>query len=284
MTRLLLAALLLTGCIDTSVEATTVALSVAGTAPTPFEDRSGSVITLERAELAFGPLYLCPGRQAGELCEEALAEYTDAVVVDALDPARREIGEMSALTGTARSYMYDLGIVSLLGRDAPLVTEAAASLDGASAVVSGRADVNGQTIPFTIAIAVAQSASVEGGVPVVRSSATEGFELLLRPDGASTLTVRFDPRDWLSSASFDSLVEDAACSVGAEVVCAGSVEQRCAADGGVAEMRDCADFDQACVRGVGCVDSVALDADDAVGRALSIGLTSGARPDFETAR
>ena len=101
----------------------------------------------------------------------------------------------------------------------------------------------------------------EGGVPVVRSSATEGFELLLRPDGASTLTVRFDPRDWLSSASFDSLVEDAACSVGAEVVCAGSVEQRCAADGGVAEMRDCADFDQACVRGVGCVDSVALDAD-----------------------
>ena len=108
---------------------------------------------------------------------------------------------------------------------------------------------------------MAQSASVEGGVPVVRSSATEGFELLLRPDGASTLTVRFDPRDWLSSASFDSLVEDAACSVGAEVVCAGSVEQRCAADGGVAEMRDCADFDQACVRGVGCVDSVALDAD-----------------------
>lgn len=284
MTRLLLAALVLTGCIDTSVEATTVALSVSGTAPAPFEDRGGSVITLERADLAFGPLYLCPGRQAGELCEEALAEYTDAVVVDALDPARREVGEMPALTGTARSYMYDLGVVSLLGRDAPLVTEAAASLGGASAVVAGRAEAGGQTIPFTIAVPIAQSASVEGGVPVVRSGATEGFELAILPDGASALTVRFDPRDWLSSASFDALVEDAECAAGVDLACAGSVEQRCAPDGGVEEARDCADLGQACVRGAGCVDSVALDADHALGRALSIGLTSGPRPRFETAR
>ncbi len=275
-------AMLLTGCIDTTVEATTVTLSVAGTdARAPFEGRGGATIALERADVAFGPLYLCAGFSAGELCDEALAEWRDARVVDALDPAPVEAGAMNAITGTARSYMYDHGIVSLLTQDAPLETPAATSLGGASVIVEGRADVDGQTVPFTVTARLEQSGDVSQGVPVVRSGETDTVAIELRPDGGTALLVRFDPRPWLATASFDGLVEDAACAPGVAVACAGSVEQTCDADGAVLATSDCALLGQPCLRGVGCAERAVLDADDQVGRALRAGLEAGARPLFE---
>lgn len=275
-------ALLLTGCIDTSIEATTVSLSVAGTDAPAFEDRAGHPVTLTRADLAFGPLYLCPGNQAGELCEEALAEHTDAVVVDALDPDPVSVGEMPAITGTARSFMYDLGIASLLGRDAPLVTEAARSLGDVSTVVEGQVEVAGQTVPFEIAVPIAAGPMTEGGVPVVRSGTADAFVLEILPDGGSSLTVRFDPRAWLRSADFGSLVEDEACAPGLPVACAGAVEQTCSGDGSVAATRDCAALGEVCLAGVGCAERAILDASTQPGRALVNGVSAGTRPAFES--
>ena len=272
---------LATGCVDTSIQATSVDLSVAGTdARAPFEGRRGATITLSRADVAFGPVYLCAGYTAGELCDEALAEWRDAAVVDALSAAPTSLGAMVALTGTAHSYMFDYGIVSLLTSDAPLVTAAAESLGPASAVVEGVADVEGQSIPFTVRVRVEQSADVEQGVPVVRSGEDDGFEHPIAPDGGSRLLVRFDPRAWLAMADFAALVEDATCAPGLDVACAGPIEQRCAADVSVAETRDCAALGGACVRDLGCVERLELGSDDQVGRALRIGLEAGARPEL----
>lgn len=282
---LALLALGLTACLDTSVQATEVALSVAGTdASAPFGGRDGVSITLERADLAFGPLYLCGGFVAGELCDEALAEHRDAVVIDALDPSVAEVAAMPAITGTARSYMFDYGLVSLLTRDEPLVTAAAASLGGASARLEGRVEVAGQSIPFAVAVPVQQSGDVSQGVPVVRSGEADGFSHAILPDGRTRVLVRFDPRPWLASARFGDLVEDGVCAPGVEVVCAGSTEQRCDADGAVAEARDCAATGQACVVGLGCVERVELDGSHQIGRALRTALEAGERPDFDVSQ
>ena len=279
-----LLALALGGCIDTSVEATSIQLRVAGTATaTPVPGRDGAQITLERADVAFGPLYLCAGFTAGELCDEALAEWRDAVVVDALSPEPVDAGEMVALTGTARSYMYDHGIVSRLTSADPLVTSAAEALGGSSAVVRGRAEIGGQVIPFELAVPIAQSGEVEQGVPVVRSAESSGFEQEILPDDRLSLTVRFDASEWLASADFGALIEDAECAEGRERVCAGALEQTCAADGTVADSRDCAALGMVCLRERGCAEAAELGAESQPARALRAGIEAGARPSFEFA-
>ncbi|MEZ4340734.1 MAG: hypothetical protein R3B82_29280 [Sandaracinaceae bacterium] len=270
------------GCVEAATESTTIELTLAGAdASAPFEGRDGAMITLERADVAFGPLYLCAGYTAGELCEEALAEWRDATVIDALDPTPTAPVAMNALTGTAHSYMYDLGIVSLLTEDAPLVTPAAESLGPASAVVEGRVAIDGQTIPFTVAVRVEQTETASRGTSVVRSGESESFDHAIEPEGRTALLVRIDPRPWLATASFRGLLEDATCAPGADLVCSGAIEQRCAEDGTVAETRDCASLGQPCLRGLGCVDHVELDPEGQIGRALRTGLSAGTRPTFE---
>lgn len=271
------------GCIDTGLEETTVDLSVSGNADAiRFEGRSGERVMLDRAEVAFGPLYLCTGTTAGELCEEAVAEWRDAVVVDGLDGAEVGVGTMVARTATARSYMYDLGIVSRLTTPTmPLVLPAAEELGRASASVDGTVEVAGQVVFFTVVVRVEQTGEVEQGVPVVRSGTTDGFEQRLAQDGDTGLTVRFDPRDWLATADFASLVEDDVCAPGRAIVCAGSVEQLCDDGGTLADSRDCADDGEVCVRDVGCVAHLNLGDESQIGRAMRNGLAAGSRPAFE---
>ncbi|MGE0786477.1 MAG: hypothetical protein AB7S26_12475 [Sandaracinaceae bacterium] len=271
--------LMLAGCLDTSVVATEIPLSVHG-APhaDPIEGPNGALITLSRADVAFGPLYLCSGPTAGELCDRALAEWTDAVVVDGLSADPVTVGPMPALTGTARSYMYDLGIVSLLSADDPLVTDAARSLDGASVVIEGDVSLDGQTLAVTVRVPVRQSDSVERGVPVIRSGTSESFEAAVLPDGRTHLDVRFDPAGWLERADFATLFEDRACAPGDDVVCAGPIAQTCADDGTVISTEDCGASSRACVRGAGCTEHVTLTEDDAIGRALRTAASSGTRP------
>lgn len=283
MTRVCVAlSLLLAGCIDTSVEATTIDLHVGGSdATAPFEGRDGVMVTLERADVAFGPLTLCAGVTAGALCDEALAEWRDAAVVDALDPTPVEVGTMDAITGTTRSYMFDYGIVSRLTSDAPLVLPAAESLGDRSVVIEGRVDVDGQRVPFTIAMSVAQGPETEQGVPVVRSNESDGFDHVIAPDGGSRLDVHLDPRAWLVTADYRSLVQDDMCAAGADLVCAGSVEQTCAEDGALIADRDCAAMGQVCLRGVGCAERAEIGPESQIGRSVRNGLTAGARPMFD---
>lgn len=208
-------ALLWCACIDTGPQHTTIELSVAGTGVTaPFVVDTDWQVTFDSAELAFGPLYLCAGTQAGALCETARAEWLDSAVVDALEPSARQVGSMDALTGTVRSWMYDLGIVSLLTRPEPVALDAAASLGGYSVRLSGTASRGSDAIAFSAALVIQQDTGTETGVPVVRSAPSQGFSHDLGEQ--DQLTVRFDPRPWLDAIDFDQLC-DATLGCPAEV-------------------------------------------------------------------
>ncbi len=280
VTRALTLLVLVAGCIDTGAEPVAIPLSVAGTDTATVTGRGGVPVALERADLAFGPLTLCAGFQAGDVCDSALAEWTDAVVVDALDPNASMVGELSGISGSARSYMYDLGFVSLLTTSEPLALEAAESLGGASYVIEGSADVDGVSIPFRASAALRQRADVERGIPIVRSDPGAGFALEL--DAAtSPITLRFDPAAWVADVDFAALVQRGSCAPGVERVCDGQRALTCDETGAIATETDCAAMDQVCAPNDGCVDRIELQPGSQGLSAIRTALLSRAPPTFE---
>lgn len=275
-------ALALAGCAATGQEDVTVPLFVGGTAiEAPIEGRDAASIVLQRAELAFGPLYLCAGTQAGDLCETARLEWLDAVVVDALDPEAHEIGELDGISGPVRSWMYDLGFASLLTEPEPLALPATDALGRASVRIEGIATVGAIALPFSASVRVRAEEETEAGVPIVRKSTGDAFEHDVQP-GDPGLLVRFDPAAWVADIDFATLVSNEGCEPGGPIVaCAGTVESQCDADGDVLVERDCASGGEICVSGLGC--SASLEITDGAPAAFSIRnqLVAGARPIFE---
>ncbi len=272
---------LVAGCIDTGAEPVAIPLSLAGTAAgAPVPARGGVPVTLERADLAFGPLTLCAGFQAGDGCDSALAEWTDGAVIDVLDPTPMGVGELTGISGSARSYMYDLAYVSLLTTTDPLPLPAADSLGGASYVLEGTAEVDGVALPFAASAVLAQDASVERGIPIVRSGASDEFALEL-DSATAPLTLRFDASAWVADIDFSTLVQTESCAVGVDRVCDGQRALRCGAAGAVLEETDCAAAGQVCQPNVGCVDRIELAAGSQALSAIRAALLSRARPSFE---
>lgn len=272
----------LCACVETGQERVSLPLYLAGSGMTsPLTAAGGIAVDVERAELAFGPLYLCAGNTAGELCETARMEWLESSVVDLTSAAPVESGQLSGISGPVRSFMYDLGISSQLTRDEPYVLPAAQALGGASLRVSGSAQLGGGTVAFEAQLAVQQTEGTEPGVPVVRKSTSDMFvhEVTATERG---LLVRFDGAAWLRTMDLRSYLEDASCSEGgAPIVCAQSIEQTCAADGGMASSRDCAALGQACLAGVGCTGELQIEDGSEPYRALRNALLVGKRPTFE---
>lgn len=275
---------LASGCIDAAQEEVSVPLLLAGhSEAAAFESGRGFAVTLDAAELAFGPLYLCPGATAGELCESALVEWTDAGLVDLLSDKPKRVGELRGLTGRARSYMFDLGFSSLLTRDRPLVLDAARKLAGHSLRISGSVDVQGIKIPFRAALAVQREEQTEKGTPVVRSG--QGEDLAHDLAAGDALTVRFDPRQWFRTANFALWVEERSCEPeGPAIVCDAQTELTCDAEGAVTRSRACAGLGQVCIAASGCRDEVVIEANTQVGSAIRIDLTSASSPEFRWSR
>jgi hypothetical protein len=197
-------ALLACACGDNGQERVTIPLYVAGSdVLQPIAARGGVPVTLERADLAFGPLYLCAGATAGDLCDTARVEWLGTVVVNALEPNPTGAGDLTGVTGTVRSWMYDLGISSQLTRSEPFVLDAARELGDTSLLIAGRADVGGVEMSFDASVRVAQTDDTELGVPVVRKSTTESFRHEVTRDEAG-LTLRFDPAAWVQGVDFAS--------------------------------------------------------------------------------
>jgi len=268
-------------CLDTGQGRASIPLRVAGTSPGAFDVTSDWSVELSRAELAFGPLYLCPGFQAGSLCETARMEWTESAVVDGLDPDAREVGLLNGATGPVKSWMFDLGITSLLTQQRPVALSAAQTLGKNSVRVEGIARNDIHAIPFLLELAVQQEEQTEIGVCVVRKSGSDRFEHEVTGAEAA-LTVRFDPRRWVQDIDFDSLIENATCSAGGSaVVCAGTTELTCSATGTIDAERDCAALGLACVRGSGCIDQVRFARESQGYRAVRGALVAGARPTFE---
>lgn len=274
--------LALSACVDTGQERVAVPLFLAGSdLRSPLTAAGGSELSIDSALLAFGPLYLCAGNTAGELCDTARLEWLDSRVIDLTRETAERAGELSGVSGTVRSFMYDLGISSQLTRDQPYILAAARELDGASFRVSGTASIAGVDVPFRAELAVQQTESTEPGVPVIRKSSSERFSHEVSPDEPGLL-IRFDASSWLRSIDLRGYLEDGTCSPdGPERVCAGQLEQRCASDGSLVETRDCSALGQVCLAAMGCSIELSIEPDSEPYRALRNGLLSGGRPMFE---
>lgn len=200
-----------TGCIETGAQPVELPLFLAGTqADTAFDGRDGFSVRLSSAQIAFGPLTLCAGATAASLCETAHAEWQGSAVVDALDPTPKRAGKLLGIGGPVRSWMYDLGFVSLLTQEEPIRTKAALQL-GHSVYLEGTATDGSTNVHFVAELDVSQEVETERGVPVVSKTISERFEQdLAEPD--LDLLVRFDPRSWFAQVDFAAATSELDCS------------------------------------------------------------------------
>jgi hypothetical protein len=196
-------------CVDTGAEPVVIPLRVAGRSAQVFEGRDAWRVELATAKLAFGPLTLCAGATAAGLCETAHAEWLDSAVVDVLDPKAHRVGDVIGIGGPVRSWMYDLGYVSVLTAEEPINTAAARKL-GHSLQLVGSASSGDRTLNFEGDLELRQESATERGVPVVSKSRDEHFEQDLSESGLELL-VRFDPEPWFAQVDFESAYLDLGC-------------------------------------------------------------------------
>ncbi len=211
----LLLALLLTACGVTGQDSYPLRVEGTGTTTPPFVvparlpascaapcacDAGEWQVTLEQADVAFGPLYLCASERAEpDLCPESLAEMLEVGVIDALDPTPVLLGEGQAFTGRAQSAMWDYGRSWLFTQS--VVRPDPRAPGGHSLVLRGTATKGPTSFRFAADVDVDASEAGLYGVqsaPVARDF-TGPYE---------SLSVRFDPGAWVSSIDFDAV----ACS------------------------------------------------------------------------
>jgi hypothetical protein len=196
--RMLLLLLLLGACGDTGSERLVVPISAHGTPARDVAVRGGT-LRLERADVAFGPLYLCATESAEtELCEAALAELLSVHTFDALSSQPRQLGELEATTGTVRSGFFDYGISWLLTRQAPHADPGSASGHSARLVFSAEAD-DGTSLAVTADVDIEPIAPGDAAVNGLRT------QHALRE--GDRLTVSLDASAWLSRVRVDRLRE-----------------------------------------------------------------------------
>ena len=279
-TAIITGLILISGCVDTGQEYAKTALFVSGSdLSAPITSSDGSSIKIDRADIAFGPLYLCAGKSAGHLCDTARLEWLDSAIVDTTLTEPTQIGELNGVTGTVRSWMYDLGISSQLTRQEPFVLDAAEQLGGSSFVLEATATVRGIEIPMVAEVAVKQTSDTELGVPVIRKSISEPFFRDIT-NNDEQLLITFDSSQWLKELSLIKYVSFEVCtSSSAATVCDGLIERSCEGDIEKSN-RNCGDFGQVCLSGLGCQEKLDISTDDEAVRNIRNSILSGTRPSF----
>lgn len=193
-----LALLLCGACGETTGQRFEVPLFAQGSGAQPVGIRGGTV-TLRRAEVAFGPLYLCASKAAElELCESALAEHLATHTIDALSSRRTQLGVLAAVSGTVRGGFYDYGLSWLLTRSAPTASDG--SVDGHSARFEG--DVvgdAGETLSFSVDIDIAP---ISRGASAVHGKSEEHQ---LR-ESNDALTLQIDAQRWFARIRIEELI------------------------------------------------------------------------------
>lgn len=269
-------------CAQTGQDRVEIPFYVAGTdISNPVISVGDIPVNVERADLAFGPFYLCAGNTAGDLCDTARLEWLESSVIDTTSQDPVALGEISGVTGSVRSWMYDLAISSQLTHPKPYVLEAARDLGDSSFVIEGRALVDGVELLFFASVPIQQNDTTELGVPVIRKAANTSF--FHEVTGAEErLTLRFDPSAWVSRIDFRPYFEDETCSPSGErIVCQGQTELTCDADGSTAQSRNCNELGQVCLAAQGCSNELILEEGSEAYRSLAIALTTTGRPKFD---
>ena len=185
-------ALLLASCIDTGVGLVERPLAVEVVSGTTFDGRDGFDITLDVAELAFGPFYLCPAPQAGDLCDLARAESLDTVIIDATESGTREIGVLQGTSGTVRSAMWSYG------RTWPLT---ASTPEGPTSLrLVGSASRDDLSVPFDWSIDLDP---VLAGQVLIRAASSIDADL----GAPGTLVVTVDASTWMDGIDWNAVSE-----------------------------------------------------------------------------
>lgn len=191
-----LLALALAACGDTGPGAFELPLRARG-GPSTTTTLSGWTVTLTRAELALGPIYLCATAAASaDLCESAVAEFTAVAAIDALDPAAQQLGALDVLPGEVRSTMFDYGVTWLATETRPTAHDGAPG--GRSARFAGTAVRGDMSLEFTADLDIE---------PLRRGTrAVEGLRLAAhRPAAGEALDVAVDVAAWWTAVDFDAL-------------------------------------------------------------------------------
>jgi hypothetical protein len=187
----------LAGCGETGRQYVTFPMLGVGVENASFE-QDGWLVTLDRADVAFGPAYFCATSGAAmDLCSTALAELLDPITVDALDPTDQSMGEVTATTGTVRSAFFDYGISWLLTQARPTTWEAAP--EGYSAVFAGHADNGVDAVTFEARVRIAPFTAGAAAVTGARTTHTI-------MDDTAALRVRMDPVAWWRRVDMDAVV------------------------------------------------------------------------------
>jgi len=181
---------LVVGCADTGQSYVEIPIHASGIEDAPIDLGDGWTLDLERAEIGFGPIWLCASERASpEFCPTAVLELRETVAIDGLDPSPQMLGTMRGVTGSVRSAMFDYGISWIPTAQVPSANPGAP--EGHSAVFAGRATHDdGRTFSFTCAIdlsPVMQGALVVGGRRIAEHAITSSDDALI---------VRVDPAAW----------------------------------------------------------------------------------------
>lgn len=193
---------LCSACGETAGEALSVPCFGRGDGETSFV-RGAWQVTLERAEVAFGPLYFCAASvPSEELCESAVVELDRSVTIDALDTTPQPLRPLRGTTGVVRSALFDYGISWPLTFRSPRPSDAAPG--GHSARFEGRATDGARTLVFTADVDVLPNAPGR-----LTSSVVTEHTL----DVQSRLDVTLSPSRWWQSVDFDALAASAFADV-----------------------------------------------------------------------
>jgi hypothetical protein len=192
--------LVATGCGHTGRDYVSFDMYGEGVSDATFEV-DGWQVTLERADVAFGPAYFCAtDSSVMDMCATALAELLEPATVDALDPSPQPLGEIQGVTGTVRSGFHDYGIYWLKTQARP--TTSAAAPEGYSAVFEGVAVRDDEEFRFEARVRL--EPRLEGTAAVIGARTVHELTVETR-----ALTVHIDPVAWWSRLDFDSLAEAA---------------------------------------------------------------------------
>ncbi|HRG97551.1 MAG TPA: hypothetical protein PLR99_14955 [Polyangiaceae bacterium] len=193
--------LLFAGCIESPQTEVTYEAEARASLARTFEV-GGVTVRLSRAELAFGPVYLCAASSgSATLCRSALGELLDVTRVDLLAGAPTPLGRVRGFTGSVRSASYDLGLHWF---DTSYAVEAAPTApDGHSLVVVGTLERAGEPeVPFRLLLDAVPQYQGQRAVPTAEAVA----EITTTP---TRLVVTFDPEAWLRQIDFDAVLKTA---------------------------------------------------------------------------
>lgn len=211
------------GCSDTTGGArVNFAAAAAGPAaatggPLVFMNDLGYAVTLTRARLHVGAMYLnqtvpTSGSQATGCILPGIyvAQVSSSVDVDALSPALQPF----PAPGEGISSPALAGELWLTGGDVNTVDDATVILDAA-----GTATMPGVSYPFEAQITISRNRLIPttdpaypGANPICKQRIVSLIPVNLTPQDSGTLVLRIDPRGWFRSTDFSSLPKPAGTS------------------------------------------------------------------------